>query len=895
MDDENNVIQEPGVLPTQLHRGQAPRRSKELPNECLYKIIGYLESDKKSLYTLLFVSRQFFGLSIRLLFRSGYPQSQFDSVGNIQAHEMILELAFISFLQTRIREFDASSGNQQPSQIVEELLGKFGLRLTPPHKDSKLTIQQKVYGPEEISDANSLPTTTIDYSTQFTQFRIEDWTFLKAPYLQLCDLPMALKGRRNLCLDPCESQEHTSNERNEIPYLMQVQQAIVDMWTHYNYQYITDIAFTTDQAHKFLPYATKFSSLSTLTLDRGKDLYEIQDTLTFITLYQSAFPMKKPLDVEFASSWDYCISDKEKTHWIFPQTIDFPSYVAMLKHARERILGHMRPMLAIYEAVKSPKVLSVYDIPNFYSLADKIQTDRIVELRDGDNDRFDIGEREPMEAFLQRCENLRILSLGVSHPDALSWVFQNSHVESRKKSLMKLEELNLRFTINYLAAIAALKDAMNAFAPTLKIVSLRRGWMRQSYGIPNAHSNILTWRALQLQKLASSATIGDFPLLLPHLTSITISATFISRIDIGSLDNCPNLEYLEVEFGDLRRRPTRPKGDEPTSIPDPEVLLNPNWRHPAPNDSLFPKWNLPKLKRLILINSAAMRFDFESLPSMQQLEELTIEARSRVYFEQDIDDYVIRQQKITLTQTSTDSNTEHQCGIFGTYSHKKWSIPTLSSIRIKGPPVTVFCLEFLRFFPALKSLTLDNPCRGFELRRNQFPIHTVSENQEVDERDSSPSPEVFNDAIFFESQLRELNLINNIGISGKTMESILTIYAPFLEDLDISDLVYRSPSDQHSTLVSIIDIQNSINRPEIKERGSKDGRSSSHSRLSLSKSPGPKLTSVYVGYTISDRMYQRFKLQPIELKERGKYRRRGKRVYVTLSNTLVHKEDIIQA
>ncbi|KAF9434337.1 hypothetical protein BGZ76_008195 [Entomortierella beljakovae] len=891
-----------------------------LPNECLYAIIEYLKLDRKTLYNLLFVNKFFFNAAIRPLFAESFSSFRhLSSSKTPNSYEMTFELSFISFLRERVMESigHSNSNTQRPSQIVNEFLKKYGLQLITPDDATSDSMLQRICGSED--NWKSFPKSTIDYSIQFNRFTRDDWRHMRHhDYLQLRYLPQILqKQSRTMDSDPNteleepasnfddgshfdlpnsssldlqrynkfdnENEKHSYEHRTNIIYITALQRAILDMWINYNFEFIATLAITISNAHMFLPYSAKLASLDTLFLDRRREIEnnEMEDTISFITQNQTTFPMKKPVIIDFGYwSWDYLIEEHELDDWEFPETMGYEMYINRKRHLRDRILRFTKPMITIYEAVKRPRTLEVTGIPNFYSLAGNIETSQLTELTDMDEERFEIGERESIENFLRRCKNLRILRLSVTHHEAFSWANQGYQEVGWKPA--KLEELFIRGSHVYLTGITALMDAMKIFSSTLRTANIWYSRPQRGRGIPNVISNARTWRSLQLQKLESANTIGDFPQLLPFLTTLKITFIYITCLNIGSLDNCPNLEDLEINFqgGDLR-----PQGEVPIALPGPNEVLDVHWQHPVNNHNLFPRWNLPNLRYLNLKNMAAMRFDFASLPSMQRLEELRIEARNTIYSEQDIDDYVVQQQKIPLAEATLDSHRKY--GIFGTYLHTVWDLPNLTSIFIQGPPSAIFCLEHLRLFPRLKTITLDNPSHPVEIHRSPVEVGALPESQEPSDFNCN----MFSDTPFMESQLQEFKMSNNFFMSSSNITSILTTYAPFLKSLDVGSLRCNSCHNGYRILEAINNADED-NNSKFKAESATNGLFSLDRDERRTMFLGQRLISVCCAYSLRGREIRSLGLKRINSQEL--YVERGIRVYQLLDGCyLVRRVDFI--
>ncbi|KAF9432169.1 hypothetical protein BGZ76_011178, partial [Entomortierella beljakovae] len=475
-------------------------------------------------------------------------------------------------------------------------------------------------------------------------------------------------------------------------------------------------------------------------------------------------------------------------------TVNHAGYINMVKQHRIQLLNYKKPIITILEAVKRPSMLEVDEIPNFYELAQNIETDRIIEISDCDDSRFEMGECEAMGKFLRRCINLRTLTIAADRPDAFSWAIQDGRATSGM-ALMKLENLKVTGGKVIHEVIKSFNDAMIAFASSLRCVTLLSRCYKELRDYPYETRNIWILRSLQLQRVASANSIGNFPKILPNLTRLEIYSD--SSVNIGTFDNCPNLEWLSIELTRSSQHRHRPQQEEePTTLPGPEILLDPNWQHPDIDYNLFPAWNLPNLKQLNLEGMAAVRFDFESLPTMRKLNWLSIRWEKSP---QPIstEDYRIRQLKIPLVPSLSTSTSNQRFGIFGSYSFQQWSLPDLTFIHIDGLPSTVFCLEYLRLFPRLESLSLSYPGGRIELPR--YPICAQINGGSI--QFSTYNYE--SSTILLSSKLKEFHLFGFFIMGYADLISLMTIYAPFLQDFSADKLMLHGVNGWCRLLKSI--------------------------------------------------------------------------------------------
>ncbi|KAF9398980.1 hypothetical protein BGZ76_007999, partial [Entomortierella beljakovae] len=118
--------------------------------------------------------------------------------------------------------------------------------------------------------------------------------------------------------------------------------------------------------------------------------------------------------------------------------MDYSVFKRRMEQIRNTTLSRAAPVISIIKATKRPPILGIGWIPQFYKLAQYIETDRLFEFHDTDPYRLLLDEGDAMGKFFQRCSSLRILELAVDHPDAFSWATRN-YTPTSDMPLMKLE------------------------------------------------------------------------------------------------------------------------------------------------------------------------------------------------------------------------------------------------------------------------------------------------------------------------------------------------------------------------------------------------------------------------------------------------------------------------
>ncbi|KAF9432925.1 hypothetical protein BGZ76_010132 [Entomortierella beljakovae] len=836
----------------QIKKSQEPTT---LPEDCLYNIVDSLRSDLNALHSLIFVNKFFFNAAIRHMYEDPLATWGLTDWSMLQKTQRgQFERVIVSFLQARIRESAYAPGDYNlSSQIVDGVLQRFSFQLQTTHRLAE--------------DIHSIQKWKIDYSKLFIKL---------APNYLVDTKLIRLRDIINT-----ESQEYTTSFRENV----------ISMLVHYNHRYIKSLSFGISQIGNFLPFSAKLSKLQSIHLGHDRDNVDpyLEDMLSFIALHQSTFSYKKSINFEFNMGWDHGLSGVG----FLPKGVDLEVFFQRWEECRARNLTRQRPMIAIIKAVKRPRKLKVSMVPNFYKIAEDLEADQLLELWDTDEGRFDAGEREAMNAFFRRCKNLKTLKFKVIHHDAFAWVDEGNQGVSGEHALMKLENLTIWSSEVCHAAIKAMNDAMEIFSSSLRNVMLWHSFSVDERDLPNVYRNIRTLSSLELQRIPSACTIGEYPLLLPNLTNLKIELRHTVCVNVGSFGNCPNLEDLWIEFGyGNHHTELRPEGDEPTILPDTDVLLDPLWKQVTNDLTLFPVWNLPRLKRLTLVDKAAARFNFASLPTMRCLQELKLDTTVYTYPEESIVDYVNRQHKIIIDPTSTPLHLglNQHSGIFGSYTNQKWTLPSLTSIYMSGLPPLIFRLDYLRLFPKLKSLVLWNSCKSAEVYR--YPSYVVVDPESGIEslRDHDPITDSTNDTPFLESQLQEFTLMGDLTMSSRNITNLVTIYAPFLEKLEMGQYHCNNSTNGYRMLKAF---NNADNKNSVYEslRLLETGSLNKSNMTGEGSLPGRKLLSVACYYSLDEQVINRLGFVIIGQSEQGAYHEKRLRTYEFTGALLVRDCD----
>ncbi|KAG0304038.1 hypothetical protein BGZ99_002526, partial [Dissophora globulifera] len=526
--------------------------------------------------------------------------------------------------------------------------------------------------------------------------------------------------------------------------------------------------------------------------------------------------------------------------------------LSKIRTMREHVFRHMRHMITLYEAVGRPRAIRVAQLPLFYEHSQGIDLDGLLEFDDTEIDRIDHGEGPAMKAFFRRCKSLRELKIGVDSHTLFSWAaveamhaaglnpstlgilapkpsitvississtpltHGHQHPSSSTGILKHLQTLELNTRSPYRFGIHALNDAMVAFADSLRNVKLQ---CIQTYLHPriNTTEDVVLYRnpalmrrarrSLRLYSVPWANIIGNWPRPLPQLQTLTIYFASVASADIGSLDQCHNLRELEIQYRDVKQYELRPgdinavigtdqkETELPSDIESVRQLMDIRYQQADLSFALFPKWNLPRLRVLLLDGLPALRFDFASLETMPSLVELrltvskTVAALKTVHDSQGLKNTAWEQKPKQVQCKNT---------LF-----KRWSLPALKTVAIEGAPATMFYLDWLKGCPSLENLTLSFTGKRQYLQRRPFFLesetgqkgssnrnndhgHGDSTENDTnieghrDNEDGSDDDDDDDNTPFWGSQLVKLELHGPWIMSEEDLISLLTIYAPFL-------------------------------------------------------------------------------------------------------------------
>ncbi|KAF8930655.1 hypothetical protein BGZ47_000456 [Haplosporangium gracile] len=921
-----------------------PSPAQTLPNECLYLIVNHLWGDLRTLQTLLLVNRFFFYAALPKIMDhplQTWQMTLYESDFVTDSVQLfVLVLTSLLHHQQRLTGRDAAS-----------ILADYGLQLITPVEFPSL----KPFLPATRDDSSVQQDSsmTVDYSKYLTVLDNYQWQYIEFHrFIRLIKLPMSLylqEIQREIdelsdqAVDGSESPEeqdgqaavptgddqerkHTEDFQQNHDYKNLVREGIAQMILHYNVECITEYSFHVSKAHKNLPIAPKLSSLRYLNVYRDESLpsQHLQDTIAFIHLNKKSFPRKPCLQLGFDNQWN----DYDNNRF------------TSAKEARSAMFNFTKPKLLLYEAVGEPEVLDIGYIPGFYGLAGNINAERLLQLDDEDQFRIDMGEGLDMEAFLRRCHRLDTVRMEVGHPYLLSWAAQHARDHPLSPLLPALDDLYFWSDRPYRFIIHALNDSMAAFAKSLRNVHIV-----SSLGFRNRNQEWVLQQDLEKSRLVQTASlangIGNWPSPLPRLRSLRIDLRCTSTIQIGSLDQCFNLEDLDLSFG------TVGEGHQATGLGNSDPDADP--RRQAPLDpSLFPKWNLPKLKSLQLDGTPALRFDYDSLETMPNLETLILSCKKKVDLEsrlKDIPRLSLHTSRFysasapqgpatasTSAESTHDASTTSKGGIWT----RTWTLPKLKTLEMEGPPAAVFTFDWLKGCPSLTSVTLSLHLYGSSQR---LPLSAYSpvtyalspsiEKYGSDLPEATVTAVVVDDdsGMFKESRLERLHLKGPWVVTASDLTALVTDYAPYLQTLSFNKIQKRDGMSVVSFVQAFRDAdeicrrrygedwdarpgdvadydeedyederegdkdRNTDNGTGSKSDAPKGGHIEAADLLPIKPLPGRSLLTIEADYTIGKNKRPTVQLEMIGNGDADKYRRCGLRVYRFSREFLVDKYD----
>ncbi|KAF9583917.1 hypothetical protein BGW38_008122, partial [Lunasporangiospora selenospora] len=732
------------------------------------------------------------------------------------------------------QDLDSKAGSDSLQPILDisfksykSVLQEFGLQLS----GHRVELNRNVFF--------QLP--SIDYSLYITKILPE--SFLET------GLPVRRYPIKRY-FDPPSTAKETDDEQKDQPNMRTIRR-INRLLLHHNHLHITELGFYLHESAYFVSFATVMPKLQILQLSGRRvtsDTHEYyHNIIDFMQQHNKAFPSKQRLDVHLHQTLA-CLEISRRgsdSDWLM---------------ARQQIRANKEPLLKIYEAVGQPCTLNVTSLPWFYRDSHGIGTENLVSLVDEDTNRIFAGEGPDMESFLRRCHRLKKLNLSVGDPNVFRWAVptttlignrdnsvltkqETNSIISRIRGgsprplpmltdLVLLRDYNAKFTIH------ALNDAVEAFGKSLETIKVLAPIIRGRF-VPEHEKDLViqTTRALDV----TSERRAGFGWCLPNVRKIHLDLP--GAHEIRSFDQCPLLEELNIG-GHLNQ------GKMPVSDSAP-FAGHEQKRITSQSPELLPAWNLPQLRTLILSDQYAVRFDFESLRSMQRLKHLELQMSQAGQISHLASLYMSACPQVIMdilkgggakalgreyqmNDRGNGGNGEPQCERpLYTFYPWDWESDSLISLKLQGPIAMMFHLQMFPRFPRLQSLYLSSASSDQkilptmkhavkELYTTLLPVQiqdawlTSGESSSVDQlrfnvqdaeslqrtvpQHTSPEFSTLDPASlptcrFMESQLNELVLEGHWeAIENDVWIQLLTKYAPNLRSL-------QAPRRQDLTLL----------------------------------------------------------------------------------------------
>lgn len=724
---------------------------------------------------------------------------------------------------------------------VDAFLSGFGLQLVDPVTSPLL--QDTIQGDRP---------TTIDYSRYFTELLLFEWRYIQLHTLvRLKEFPPVWEYEMPTHTDygsliqysdgANPRAEHIEELQVHSDYKQEVQERLVNLFLEHSTKYITTLDFHIADSHRYLQYANKLENLKRVYLDRYQSMPDkhLEDANSFIVQNRAAFPGKRPLLLEFSYSW------KTGDEWEGLTPLE----------QRRRQIEFQKPRIALYEAVGDPREIDVTDCPGFYDNCSNIDLESLEELEDLDPDRMTY-EGPQQRAFLEKCHQLRVLRLGVSHPDMLSWLVKKNKdgtKQSRADHLLKnLKVLDLRSENEALSILPALEDAVIAFGKSLRDISVHSPSCRPETPPepPLKPSSIGMWN-------------------LPFIRSVDISVQGQPLIYIGRFDRCPQLEVLRLQVGSPSRQPLEQDG-----------VLN------FGTIALSDQWELPRLKSLHLYDIAALAFNYDSLDHMSNLQELHLVVRKQCQIPHPAASIPRLRSYICHQETPVPEHADKKW-------KDRWNLPRLRTLRLEGAPSSVFSFSWLIGCPALETVELIHRT-GFQrlpissasehsrfISRNSAAINSRSEDMEDTSMDPDLQP-------LLESKLNSFTFKGPWVMSETDLITALTVYAPNLSMLSLDRIHMQATKNGERFLKTLLEAK-AIGRELAEEASERDGTgiSSSGESLLTSVVPVGKLHKIQCQYGIGKRSVAYLCLSEIQREEAQSYRDAGITVFSVMGKNLI--------
>ena len=781
------------------------RSFQRLPDEVLLLVVDCLHDDLKTLTTLLVVNKFLFKAALPLIYRNPFQtwELNYKKSPHFKKKGRMMALILSSLLKYQ------SQRSEEPARVI---LARMGLRQVEPVRYQELEMDS----PRNTRETGESGLPTVDYSTYYTSYSLYDFRTLDfRRLLRLERLPTFMREQipfqeapdrvddtdiLNIESDNQMEETHTNEQQLDEDYRMALLQSLLNLLLYYNHDFVTEMSMHTMDAGAFLAKVDKMVRLSSITLHRDDSLPDdhLRNITLGILLHRAAFPGKPALKVKFHSGWHHL-------HFTAPD-LDV-SEIMLIRR------GLQLPQTIIYQALARPVAMMAGEFQHFYHLCQGVELDHLRSFTDEYLDRYDNGEGPAREAFLKSCTALENLRLGVGTPYDLSWAAQyalsgvstvNSlSVHPKLRGIALTSYRPIRFLV------LAMNDALTAYAGSLRsITAYSNSYSEDRVGVPVDLQNARRSLERRLRTSPLACTIGDWILKLPCLTSLDFVFSGGASISIGSLSQCPNLESLNISFGDRPREHEVQDDDEEiygplTSLQDPQGMgdgppgqqpiqtlpeRQPSAEYIKKITTLFPKWTLPRLRKLRLLDSAALRFNYESLNSMQALESLELKVYDRDTL---LMKYRHRIPKLDAHESRPAPSAKNQGSLIEQGDEDSavwtttWHLPYLKKLHMEGPPAHVFNIGWLKACPQLSTVRLatwGSPQR-IPLHAHSALSYSIPAAPEPTRRETRATT-----APLLDSVLEFIFLEGPWMMTRGDMVELLTVYAPHLQKLNVGVL-----------------------------------------------------------------------------------------------------------
>lgn len=727
---------------------------------------------------------------------------------------------------------------------VDVFLSRFGLQLVDPGTSSLL--QDTIQGDRP---------TTIDYSRYFAEMLPFEWRYIQFQTLvRLKEFPPVWENEMPTHNDygsliqysdgANPRAEHIEELQVHYDYKQEVQERLANLFLEHNTKYISTLDFHIADSHRYLQYADKLENLKKVYLGINQSMPDkhLEDTKSFIVQNRMAFPGKRPLRLEFRYSW------RSSDEWEDLTPLE----------QRHRQIEFQKPRIMLYESVGKPREIDVTDCPGFYENCGNIDLESLEELEDRDLDRM-MYEGPQQRAFLEKCHQLRVLKLGVSHPDMLSWLVEQKEdgtKQARADYLLKnLKVLDLRSDNEASCVLLALEDAVIAFGKSLREISV--------------HSR------LYIPEIPPESPLRPPSISmwnLPFVQSIDINVQGQLLVHIGRFDQCPQLEALRLQISPSRQ------SLEQDGVPNFGTI------------TLSDQWKLPRLMSLHLFDIAALAFNYDSLDHMKNLRELHLIVRKQYQIPYPATS-IPRLRSYVCCQETPDSS--DNISPVDEKWKDRWNLPQLQTLRLEGAPSSVFSFSWLTGCPALETVELTHRT-GFQ----RLPISSASEHSRFipristaitssseDMEDTSMDPNL---QTLLGSKLHSFTFKGPWVMSETDLITALTVYAPNLSTLSLDRIHFQATKNGERFLETLLKAK-AIGREFAEKASERDGTGASSSGESLSTSVVPvgKLHKIQCHYGVGKRSVAYLCLLEVPREEAQNYSDAGITVFSVMGKDLI--------